>query len=145
MSWLSEGLRGGGPVAKKWRDAGNTAAAEAERTQQEAEDRRWTDLGASRLSPILGALNTEYAAKVDPTRRNEYAGWASRGWGQSGGASTGVAQALAGLETEKQKALSGARSNVAAGVAAERAVSDQKKLDEENIRLQKEANKSWWE
>lgn len=91
------------------------------------------------FNPIQDALNAQYAANVDPLRQETFGTWAERGWGNSGGASSAITQALAGNEAARLKAISDAKGKIQSDIDTANAARAQSDMAKQSLDLQKEA------
>lgn len=99
----------------------------------------WNGRRDAQLNPILSSLNAQYDAQIDPTKRNTYAGWADRGWGQSGGATNAITNALAGLQGQRQGAINDATNTVNSNINQQRQTDAQNYYQQQQLKVQKKA------
>ena len=93
MNWLSDKLGTFAEHRPSIGDLQNQASSQAD----------------ANVSPIIAALQKQYAANADPLRRSTLGSFASRGFGLSGMADEGIAGALAQNQTAMQKSISDAQ------------------------------------
>lgn len=130
----------GGPITGKHSFFGRDMNPMFQKIQDASLNKLNTKADAQ-YNPIASALNAQYDAQIDPLRKNTYAGWAERGWGQSGGAGNAITTALAGLEGNRQGALNQAKDTVTSNIQGQIDKQNQMSFQKEQLKLQKDANR----